>query len=159
MMKNKKILIAVSVMAVILIAIASVSYALEFKSNAEIIAGLTGKSVDEVQKAREAGSSYGEQAADAGKLEAFKDARLEQMKANLAELVKEGRLTQAEADARIKLMEDRMGTCTGTGENQGQGGFGGGLGGGNGLRNGTGAGKGMGSGVGGGRGMMAGRAA
>lgn len=161
-MKKKKILIALSIMAVILIGIASVSFALEFKSNADIVAGLTGKSVDAVNSARLAGESYGEQAADAGKLDAFKDARLDQMKARLAELVKDGRLTQAEADARLKLMQEQISTCTGTGENQGLGGgnggnAGGGCGMGGGLRNGSGTGTV--TGFGGGRGMMAGRVA
>lgn len=167
-MKNKKILTVLAIMTVILLGVASVAYALDYKSNAEIVAGLTGKSVEEVNDARAKGESYGEQAADAKKLEEFKDAKEDQMKARLDELVKEGRLTREEADARLKAMEERMKSCTGTGENMGQGaGAGCGLGAG-GQRNGTGAGANAGTGPRtgggfgggrGGRGMMAGRTA
>jgi len=159
-MKNKKILTVLAIMTVILLGVASVAYALDFKSNAEIVAGLTGKSVDAVNDARVKGESYGEQAADAGKLEQFKDAHLDQMKARLDELVKEGKITRADADARIKAMTERMESCTGDGTNQGGfgGGMGGGMGGGFGQRNGSGAGTGArtGAGFGGGRGMVAG---
>ena len=65
-MKNKNMSPRLAGKAVILIGIASVSCALEFKSNAEIVGGLTNKSVDAVNDARLAGASYGEQAAAAG---------------------------------------------------------------------------------------------
>jgi len=156
-MKNKKLIVVVSILTVMVLGLATVSYAFDFKSPAEIIAGLTGKSVEQVIKDRQAGNSFGEQALDADKLDEFHDLTLEQLKARLAELVQEGRLTQEQADARLKAMETRItdcdGTCTPSGQ-AGFGGMGGGMGG-NGLRDGSGAGQGM-QGGRGGRGGMGG---
>lgn len=145
-MKNKKLVAVVSIMAVLVIGIASVAYAVDFKRPAEIVAGLTGKRVEEVIANRQKGESYGEQAKDAGKLAEFQAAAQEQMKARLNALVAEGKMTQAQADARIKAMADRAATCDGEGTAMGNGGPGG-LGGG--LRDGSGAGQGMGGGRGG----------
>lgn len=157
--KKRKLLVVVSIIVVMLVGIVSVSYAFTaFKSNAEIVAGLTGKRVEEVTAQRQAGNSYGEQAAVAGKLAEFKAARLEQVELRLKELVEEKKLTQAEADARLKIIQDRMADCTGTGENQGQGGLGLGMGNqGQGCQSGTCTGSATGTGFGGGRGGRMGR--
>lgn len=146
-MKNKKLLAVVSIMAVVVIGLTSVAYALDFKNPAEIVAGLTKKTTEEVIANRQKGESYGEQAKDAGQLEAFKTEAQAQLKARLDALVKDGTLTQAQADARLKAMTDRMATCDGEGTAMGNGGLGGN--GGNGLRDGSGAGQGMRGGRGG----------
>ncbi|MDD2458109.1 MAG: hypothetical protein PHQ83_06365 [Eubacteriales bacterium] len=128
-MKTKKMLVVLTIVTTILVAFASVSFAASiYGSPAEIIAGLTGKTTDEVYDAREAGETFGEQAVAAGELEAFRTARLEWMKERLAQLVSDGRLTQEEADARLVQIEEAIATCDGTGENAG-GGLGGLMGG------------------------------
>lgn len=115
-MKSKKILIVLSIMAVMLIGIASVSYAVgAFKTPAEIVSGLTGKSVADVTAQRQAGISYGAQAQDVDKLDEFQAARIAEYKAQLDALVKDGKLTQAEADTRLKTMTDRIEICDGAG--------------------------------------------
>jgi hypothetical protein len=119
-MNMKKIIVSVGILVVLLISITSVAFAAGLvKSPAEILAGLTGKTAEEVAAARQEGSSYGEQAASAGKLDEFKDARLEQFKLRLDEAVKAGQLTQAQADERYAAMQTRLesctGSCTGTG--------------------------------------------
>ena len=121
-MKSKKLLVVLTIVTTILVAFASVSFAASvYGSPAEIIAGLTGKSVDDVYAAREAGETFGQQAADAGELEAFQTARLELMKERLAQLVKDGRLTQEEADARLAQITAAIAACDGTGDGSGSG--------------------------------------
>ena len=145
----KKVLIVVVVLAV-LAAGTTVALAAGAQTPAEIVSDLTGKSVEDVTEAREAGETYGEQAADAGKLDEFKDARLEQYKLALDEAVKEGRITQAQADELYAAMEARMEACTGDGIGAGCGlgnGAGGGFGRGNGAGQGLGFGR-MGGGCG-----------
>jgi len=136
-MKNKKLLVVVSVMAVIVLGLASVSYAAAaYKSRPEAAAGLTGKSLEEVITERQNGTPYGKQAEAAGKQEEFEAEIQEQFKDRLNALVAEGKLTQEEADARIKAMEEHIASCDGESDETGSGIFGG-LGG-NGMRDGNG---------------------
>lgn len=119
-MKNKKLLVVLTIVTTILVAFASVSFAASiYGSPAEILAGLTGKSVDEVYDARSNGQTFGEQAESAGVLDQFQQDRLDLMKDRLDQLVEDGRLTQEEAEARLAQMETALGTCDGTGENAG----------------------------------------
>lgn len=143
-MKTKKLFLLISIVTVLLVGVASVSYAATiYSSPAELVAALTGKSVDQAVADRQAGDSYGAQALEAGKLEEFQDAREELFKARLDQAVTDGQLTQAEADERLAAMELRQETCDGTGTGNGQGsGLGCGLGGGMGRGNGAGAGLG-----------------
>jgi len=121
-MKSKKMLVVLTIVTTILVAFASVSFAASiYGSPAEIIAGLTNQSVEDVYDAREAGETFGEQAADAGVLEAYQDERLLLMQDRLAALVADGRLTQEEADARLAQIEAAMEACDGTGANAGSG--------------------------------------
>jgi len=154
----KKTVVSVIIVAIIVVAVAAVAFAAtESQTPAQILAGLTGKSVEEVTAARTAGTAYGAQAAAAGQLEAFQAARLEQFKLRLDEAVAAGQLTQAEADARYAAMAERIENCDGTGNNLG-GGFG--ARGGNGLRDGSGVCTGgMGGGFGAGLGTCGGRGA
>lgn len=116
-MKSKKVLVVLAIVTTILVAFASVSFAASiYGSPAEIIAGLTGKSVDDVYAARQNGETLGEQAAAAGQLDAFQAERLKSMQDRLAQLVEDRRLTQAEADARLAQIEAAIAACDGTGE-------------------------------------------
>ncbi len=136
-MKQKKLLVVVTIMAVIVLGLASVSYALaNYGSRPEAAAGLTGKSLEEVIDARREGIPYGKQAEAAGVQEAFEEEIQNQFRDRLDALVEEGRLTREEADARIAAMEEHIATCDGESDQTGSGIFGG-LGG-NGLRDGNG---------------------
>jgi hypothetical protein len=134
----KKLWMVIAVVAVMLIG-ATVAFAAAAKTPAEIVAGLTGKTAAQAQEARQDGKSYGAQAAEANKLEAFKTERLEQYKLMLDEAVKEKRITQEKADTLYKNMQSRMAGCTGNGNGSGKG-----QGSGNGQGNGLGRGRGMG---------------
>ncbi len=142
----KKITVLIAVIAVML-AGATVALASDvFKTPAEIVSDITGKPVDEVTQARNEGVTYGAQAAAAGKLEEFKDSRLEQYKLRLDEAVKAGRITKAESDSAYAAMQARMAECDGNGSGAGCG-----------LRMGLKNGRGAGAGNGMGRGSVIGR--
>jgi len=135
----------------------SAVYAATSKTPAEITSGLTGKTVEEVYKEKTAGKTFGTIAKDAGKLDEFKTQMLEQKKAILDQRVKDGKLTQAQADEIYNAIKANQATCDGTGSaqigkkygagfGQGQGigmGKGQGNGRGQGLRNGSGMGRGL----------------
>ena len=116
---------------------------------ADIVAKLTGKTVAQVREERAAGKSFADIASANGvsSSKVVSDT-LAARKALLAELVKQGRITQAQADAALARMTTRLnarvtstaagctgtgactgGTCTGTGPGSGGGGFGRGSGG------------------------------
>ncbi len=123
-MKKRKVFLMTAVIAVLVLGLASVSFAAtDWKSPAEILAGLTGKSIEVVQQARSEGTPYGAQAAEADKLDAFRSERLEQLKDRLDQAVTDGQLTREAADEKLAAIEERAATCDGTGENQGDGGL------------------------------------
>lgn len=154
-----KKLIAV-ILAAGILGTAGTAFAATFKTPAEIAASVTGKTVEAVQEERAAGKTYGTVASEAGKLDEFKAQMLEQKKAILDQRVKDGKLTQAQADEIYNSIKENQVTCDGTGS-AGIGrksGAGFGKGGGMGICQGT-AGSGMGnrSGMGGGMGYGRGR--
>lgn len=152
MLKKKKVFLVLSVAAILVAGLSTAAFAaVDFKTPAEIVAELTGKSEDEVIEDRQAGNSYGAQALEAGKLEEFKAERLELRKQVLDQAVLDGRLTQEEADKLIEEMTLRMEDCDGTQIGLGQG-TGSGVC--SGQGDGTGVGRGSGMGIGGGMGMM-----
>lgn len=148
-MKKIKKVIVVSVVLGVLGA-AGIAYAADIKSPADIAAALTGKSITDVNAERAAGKTYGTIAKEAGKLDEFKAQMLEQKKAILDQRVKDGVMTQAQADEIYKTIKDNQAVCDGTGNAQiGRktgAGFGKGLNAGN--SSGKGKGKGMGNGSG-----------
>lgn len=119
-MKFKKPLIALSILVVMIISLSSVAFAAGIvKTPAEIVAGLTGKTVDQVTVDRQNGTTYGAQAKAAGQLEAFQDQRLEQYKITLDEAVKNKEMTQSQADELYANMKLRLESCDGTGTGSG----------------------------------------
>mgnify|MGYP003623413978 CR=1 FL=1 len=140
-----------SILLVVLLTTAmSVSaFAATYSTPADACAGVTGKTLEQVITLRQGGKTYGAIAADAGKLEEFKDAVLEIKEDRLKKLVQDGTITQAEADEILEIIKERQAVCDGTGN--GGSGLGLGLGGGRGRTQGTGRGNG-----GTGRGMGAG---
>lgn len=119
MKKTNKVLI-VSLVLLLLLAASVTAFAFTKSTPAEIVAGLTGKSIEEVTEIRyETGKTFGQIAYDEDLLEEFKDEMLKNKKAILDEKVKEGILTQEEADEIFKNIETMQESCTGNG-----GGFG-----------------------------------
>ncbi|HEX2944647.1 MAG TPA: DUF2680 domain-containing protein [Clostridia bacterium] len=147
-MKNMKKFVAVMA-AVGILGTAGVAYAATVKTPAEIAAGVTGKTVEEVAQERVAGKTYGTIANDAGKLDEFKAQMLEQKKAVLAQRVKDGTLTQQQADDIYNTIKNNQANCTGVGNvrigNRNGAGFGCGAGVGQGMGGRMGRGAGMGN--------------
>lgn len=143
MMNMKKFVAILTVVGVL--GAAGAVYAATAKTPADIVSGLTGKSVEAVTKDRAAGKTYGTLAKDAGKLDEFKAQMFEQRKVILDQRVKDGTITQERADAIYNTMKSNQAICDGTGNS--------GLG----MRNGAGCGAGNGQGRGMGGGMGAGR--
>lgn len=122
-----------------------------YRSPAEIVAGLTDKTVETVtQEKTETGKTYGALANENGVLDEFKSEMLEQKKNRLNEKVAEGTMTQERSDTILAAIEENQANCDGSGNGRGATGerLGAGFGAGNGAGNGSGAGKGTGTGTG-----------
>lgn len=156
-MKKNKLFLVLSVVTILVIGLSTAAFAAtDYKTPAEIVAGLTGKTVDEVTADRQAGTTYGAQAQAADKLDEFQTERLALCDQNLDQAVLDGKLTQAEADKLLEEMNLRMEACDGTGTGVGQGernGTGTGRGAGLNSERGNGTGMGMGRGAGNGTGL------
>lgn len=121
---NKIALIGAAVFAIGATSVSALAVS-DYQTPAEILAGLTGKSVESVVTEKtEAGGTYGALADGYGVLEQFKSQALEQKKAYLDERVAAGTMTQEQADAIIAAIESHQADCDGTGT----GGTGAGLG-------------------------------
>lgn len=152
MTKTKKLLSIGAVIIAMGVTSISVFAASGYSTPAEALAGLTGKTVQEViQQRQETGKSYGVIADEAGKLEEFKEENLQIKKDILDKRVAAGTLTQAEADEILKAIEANQAICDGTGSAKIGQKYGAGFGNGNGMRNGfgQGLGRGLGRGMGG----------
>ncbi|MFA6808121.1 MAG: DUF2680 domain-containing protein [Eubacteriales bacterium] len=84
------------------------------KTPAETYAGLKGITVEEAVKERTAGAAYGELASEAGILDDFQAQMLENKKAVIQDRVKDGYITQEEADGITTNIEENMANCDGT---------------------------------------------
>ncbi len=139
MKKHKKATVMILVVLALL-ATSFTAFAYTVSSPAEILAGLTGKSVDEVTDERyETGLTYGQMAYDQGLWEEYNEKILEDKKAYLDEKVKDGTITQEQADDIYENMQLRQENCAING-------FGGGCGGGGMMGFGYGGGRGCGGG-------------
>lgn len=116
-MKKFKKVITVSAVVLALGVTSVVGFAESvYKTPAEAVAGLTGKTVENVIVERqEANKTYGKIADEAGKLDEFKKEILQIKKDNLDAQVKEGKITQEKADMIIKAIEENQANCDGTG--------------------------------------------
>jgi len=148
-MKNLKKTMIVGA-AVLALAVTSITaFAATFSTPAELLAGLTGKSVEDViTEKTEESKTYGALADEYGVLDEYKTKILEEKKAYLEERVEEGIMTRERADAIIANLDENSLTCDGTGYADGGCGLGAGFGGGNGGGNGGGCGLGSGNGAG-----------
>lgn len=109
----KKIVVLLTVIG--LLGATGVVYAATAQSPADIAAGLTGKSVENLYQERAAGKTFGAMASEAGKLEEFKTQMLAQKKVLLNQRVQEGKITPEQADKILSTMENNQALCDGTG--------------------------------------------
>lgn len=116
-MKRTKRILTVGVMVLTLSATSLTAFAASnYKTPAEAVAGLTGKTVESViAEKSESGKSYGTIAKDAGKLEEFKEEHLEMKKDSLTQKVADGVMTQEKADEIISAIEENAANCDATG--------------------------------------------
>lgn len=92
---------------------------------ADAAASLTGRDVEDVIRERmETGKTFGAIAAEAGKLEEFKQKVLDAKEQILSEDVEKGVVTQEEADDILEAVKERQAFCDGTGSGCGRGGYG-----------------------------------
>lgn len=123
MMKNikKKLTAAAAVLTVGLLGVTAFA-ASDYKTPAEVAAGVTGRTVESVTEERaETGKTYGTIASEDGKLAEFKDGILELRKDQLSDRVADGSMTQAQADKTITAIEENQAVCDGTGVGRGFG--------------------------------------
>jgi hypothetical protein len=113
-MKNFKRITVVIAVIVVITAVGAV-FAAELKTPAEIVSGLTGKTIESLNEERAAGKTYGTIANEAGKLDEFKAQMLEQKKAILDQRVADGSLTREKADEIYNALKENMASCDGTG--------------------------------------------
>jgi hypothetical protein len=150
-MKNfRKMIMVGAVVAMIGATTATAFAASEYSTPAEAVAGLTGRTIEDVTAERyETGKTYGTIANDAGKLEEFQAEMLQIKKDQLQDRVEAGQMTKERADEIIAAIEENQLTCDGTGTLRAGQGAGAGFGRGNGNGQGLGQGQGLGRGMGG----------
>jgi len=150
-MKNVRKLVAVGAMITLVGATSLTAFAASgFSTPAEVLASLTGKTVETVVAEKiETGKTYGTLANEAGKLTEFKAEATEVKNNQLAEKVAAGVMTQERADEITAAMLANQEDCDGTGTGNDGVRLGAGFGQGSGNMQGAGAGAGQ-----GGRGNM-----
>lgn len=119
-MKNMKKIVTLGAVVLAMGATSLTAFAAsEYSTPAELLAAITGRTVESVVEERtEKDKTYGTIASEAGKLDEFKDGILEIKKDNLAKQVAEGKITQDKADEIIEKIEENQETCDGTGSSQ-----------------------------------------
>lgn len=116
MNRIKKIMIAGVVMLTIGVTSVTAFAASDYKTPAELVAGLTGKTVESVMTERqETSKTCGTIAAEAGKLDEFKKENMDMKKENLKQQVAEKKMTQEKANSVIEAMENNQEKCDGSG--------------------------------------------
>lgn len=115
MKKRLMVLVTVGVLGT-----SSAIFASASKPPVDVLSGLTGTTVEVLEKERSAGKTYGSIAAEAGKLEAFKSEVLKQKKARLDQRVKDGLMTQEEADNIYNEIKNNQKNCDGPGTGSGK---------------------------------------
>ncbi|HZW48787.1 MAG TPA: hypothetical protein VFF80_01450 [Bacillota bacterium] len=116
MTKFKKIFALTAMVLTISAASLSVYAASNYNTPAEAVAGLTGRTLENVLTEKsENGSTYGTIASEAGVLTEFKIELFEIKKDQLAEQVAAGKMTQSEADVLLSTWQQNQTDCTGDG--------------------------------------------
>lgn len=121
-MKKLRMFFAATITCAV-IATASVSaFAATYPSQAEIVADLTGRTVDDVILERwETGKTYGQIAYEANKGSEFIEASTKSKIDSINERVASGKLTQEQGDAAIATLKANQANCTGLGIGSGAG--------------------------------------
>ncbi|WP_312650034.1 DUF2680 domain-containing protein [Aminipila sp.] len=116
-MKKVKRFIMLGAIVTVLGAVSVTAYATSsYSTPAEVTAGVTGRTVEEVTAERyETGKTYGTIADEAGKLEEFQTEMVQIKKNILEDRVEAGLMTQENAGAIITAIEENQSTCDGTG--------------------------------------------
>lgn len=112
---NLKKLVGSALVVVGVLGVGAAAYAATATTPAEIVAGLTGQTVEQVAELRATGVTYGTIAAEAEVLPEFQQEMLELKKEILDQRVKDGRLTQEQADEIYQAIKDNQAACNGTG--------------------------------------------
>jgi hypothetical protein len=116
-MNRLKILAVTTALVMVLGATTITAFAgTAFSSPAELLASLTGKTVETVTEEKlDANQTYGALAQDAGVYEGFKSGMQEVRENRILEKIENGNLTKDEANEILDAIEERMATCDGTG--------------------------------------------
>ena len=118
-MKNWKKGLAVGLMMTVL-GVGTAFAAETFKNPAEILAGLTGKTVEQVEKERLDGrKSYGQMADEAGKWSEFRKTNIEERQKYVDQQVKDGKMSQERGTFIKERIGNGQGGCGYYGNNQG----------------------------------------
>lgn len=150
MKKIFTLILAIGMMMVFSVSVFAAEPSNNYNTPAEIVAGLTGRTVESVIAERlESGKTYGTIASEAGMLEKFRSESLKMKKDNLDKQVSIGNLTQAECDAILAAIKANQTLCNAAGTSQNKCAPGTGIGGGRGVGRGQGKGQGSGRGTGG----------
>ena len=117
-MKNVRNIVAAGALTLAMgVTSMTVFAAAKYDTPQEALAGITGKTIEEIADERsEEGKTYGEIAAEADKLDEFKEELFEQKKEIIEERVAEGSLSREDADEILERIEDNQATCFGNGE-------------------------------------------
>ena len=116
-MKTRRIFAVVTALVMVLGITSVTAFAgTSFSSPAELLASLTGKTVEAVTEEKgDADKTYGALAQDAGVYEGFKTGMQDLRENRILEKVENGDLTKDEADEILDAIAERMATCDGTG--------------------------------------------
>ncbi|WP_124065496.1 hypothetical protein [Clostridium sp. E02] len=121
-MKNNKKMITGCAITLALTAATMTSFAAAaYKTPAEAVSGITGKTLDEIITERRSGKTYGSMADEAGKLDEFQQALADIHEDRLNEKVADGTLTQEQADTQLTAIRERQAVCDGNGNGAGNG--------------------------------------
>lgn len=115
-MMNLKKILAVGTIVSIIGVTGVTAFASEYKTRADIVSDLTGKSVESVIEEKQSkGVSYGKIADEAGKLQEFKTAVMELNEEKIKAMVEDGTITQEKADEALEAIKNQQAQCDGTG--------------------------------------------
>ncbi|MEF9952752.1 MAG: hypothetical protein RR840_08190 [Clostridium sp.] len=122
MVKFKKSIMALTAVCTIGLTASGVFAASKFNTPMEALASLTGQSVESIQKQKtEEDKSLGAIAKEADKLNEFKAETLKLKKDRLDQMVKDGTITQDEANKMLQSIKEKQANCNGDGQNKGIG--------------------------------------
>ena len=115
----KRNLLLFTAAVVLSMAPAATAMAAEYQTPADTAAEVTGRSVEDVARERfETGKTYGNIAAEDGRLDEFKAQRLEIQEAILSERAEQGLISQEEMERILNGIKARQAVCDGTGDGE-----------------------------------------